>query len=550
MGDWLQIDPEYKQLFTRAGMDDLDALLAGGGERVRHSLHTNVYRVDLPAVGGGRRTFYVKVHRESWPNPRYLLRPSRPLREWRVLRRLRKRGISAARPVAVGERRRRGALLDAVLVTEEVRDGIDLLRFIPTFHQRPHTRQWLRRKRRYLSALARFTRAMHDVGYVSRDFHWRDILVVEGTEAPQFFLIDNPRGLFLPFSALARRLGVRDLATLDRRAPQYFTRTDRLRFLGAYAGTHRLHDCLGLLRRLRERRRPLSLSAQGRGRPAGPLALVREDERWLVFREAARDVLVRLGMLEPAALLGGRFDGEEIGHDGRPYGLGAGDVAPGVWLKRMAWDRLLKDRVGGLLKYGLALGPCGREWQNLLALDALGLGAPRWLAFAQERASGLVRREALVLEVVGEGRPVAEWLQGSVGGAARRAFVRELGRQLARAHAGGFCFREFSRGDLWVRPCQPPGTLTDSDGPPPPAFEPVFVDVCRGRRRRRLRRRDIVRDLARLAASLNGLFSATDALRFFHSYRGRRATPEDKALARAVLSEYQGLVRRKYGQSP
>jgi len=563
VGEWLRIQSQYEELMTRAGLDDLDRLLAGaGGERVRHSLHTNVYRVNVPPAGGSGRAFYVKAHRESWPNPRYLLRPSRPLREWRVLQRLRQRGIPAARPVAVGERRRWGALLDAVLVTEEVDDSIDLARFIPTFHQRPHTRQWLRQKRRYLAALARFTRAMHDAGYVSRDSHWRNILIAEGHEKPQsglrpvrFFLIDNPRGIFLPWPAPARRLGVRDLAALDRRAPQYFTRTDRLRFLKTYVGAERVRACRRLLRRLSERRarqHTSAVPAQEGQRAAGPLTLVRGDGRWLVFREAAREVLVRLGALEPAALLGGQFDGEEIGHDARRtvLRLGAGDAASVVWLKRMAWDRLLRDRVGGLLEYGLALGPCGREWQNLLALDGLGLTAPRWLAFAQERAGGLVRREALVLEAVTDGVPVEEWQPGAAGVRGRRAFARELGRQLALAHGGGFCFREFPRGGLWVRPSETPRTLTGGDGLSAPAFEPVFVDVCRARRRRRLRRQDIVRDLSRLAASLNGLFSATDALRFLQAYRGRRATPEDKALVRAVLAEYQGLVRRKYGQAP
>jgi len=549
LGDWLQIDPEYQVLLSQTGLDNLDTLLAGGGgERVRHSLHTNVHRLESPTGNGRARVFYIKVRRQPWLGLRYLLRPSRALKEWRVLRRLRKRGIPAARPVAVGERRRRGALQDAVLVTEGIPESIDLLHFIPAFHQRPHTKQWARCKRRYLEALAHFTRSMHEAGYVSLDFHWRNVLIVEEPENPQFFLIDNPRGRFLPSSVLACRLGTRDLVALDRRASQYFTRTDRLRFLKAYAGARRLRDCVGLLRRVTRRSRKQGherlTRAQTVTETTGPLGLVRDGCAWLAFRESAREDLAALGALRPTDLLYNHFDGEVLSRHSRRrvQRIAPSGAAVTLYVKRAISDRWLRDHVRGLLESRFAFGPYGREWRNLRVLEAFGLSVPTWLVFAQERAWGFVRREVLVLAEVTDAVPVARWLQGPVTLDQRRAFLRRLGARLARAHAGGFCFRNFSPEDIWVRPAT--SSADSRDQSQEAIVEPVFLDLERGRRRRRLRRRHVVRDLARLAASLGGLFSTTDALRFLQGYVGRRLTSQDKRLARSVLTRYQRLMDR------
>lgn len=555
MGQWLLIEPEYEDLLRKAGLADLDALLrGGGGRRLRHSLRSNVYRVQLPQAEG--RTLYIKSYREPWPRLRYLLRRSRAAKEWRVLRGLAGRGIPAARPVAVGERRRWGALLDAVLVTEEVPGTTDLETYAETFFARPPSRQRLQEKRRAVEALARFTRSMHRAGYLSRDFHWRNILIAADSGQPRFFVIDNPRGLFLPSGRLTRWLAAGDLAALDLPAPHYLTRTDRLRFLKVYAGAARLRDCRGLLERLLRRERPRSrrraaARPSARTAPAGPLRVHRAGRSWLVFREQAEPTLHALGALEPTALLRNNPKGEEVARVGavRTLRLPPTQGRLGLRLKRAEGPRGL----GGWLRrlaergWGLGYGPCGREWRNLRALAALGLGVPRWLAFAQERRWGLPHREALLVEEVAGAKPLRRWLAEGAGPRQRRAFLRELGRGVARAHAGGFAFGGFSPEGIWVRSRS---AGAGADGSPEGGPEPVFVDPAGGRLRRRMRRRDRIRDLARLAHGLDGLFSRTDAMRFFRAYLGRRPTAEDKTLARAVLSGYRKLQKRNAAETP
>jgi hypothetical protein len=207
-------------------------------------------------------------------------------------------------------------------------------------------------------------------------------------------------------------------------------------------------------------------------------------------------------------------------------------------------------------------GPLGREWQNLRALEGLGLTVPRWLAFAQERAWGLVRREVLAVRALPDVEPLERWLERSGVHAwrLRRALAEALGGEIGRAHAGGFCFRKFSVQDVGVRsstsgglsaaPAQVPvvpSPLTLSPGERAgvrgAVVEPVFLRVGAGQRQRRLSRRKRTRDLVSLGACFPGQLRATEMLCFFRGYLGRRLTRGDKELVRGVLARYLKVAR-------
>jgi hypothetical protein len=414
----------------------------------------------------------------------------------------------------------------------------------------------------YLEALAHFTRAMHDAGYVSRDFHWRNILIAETETGPHFAIIDNPRGLLLPCTTLARVLGVGDLAALDRGASAYLRRTDRLRFLRAYAGRP-LRECRRLIERIDHRRKPQVWRREGSSASLGLLApaaevcpatkvppparvprepeaprpaveswrLVREGRCWAAFREGGGERSARPEMLTPEGLLharaensGGRFE---------------------------RWERR------SFLHLYPVHGPCGRHWQNLGALEGLGLTVPRWLAFAQERAWGLPRREVLVLAALDDVEPVERWLERSraqrvPAKRVRRALAEALGREVARAHAGGFCWKRFTLQGLGVRSLAA-GAGTRTDAGEASALEPVFLNVEAGVRRRRLSWRKRAGDLVSLAACFSGQLAGgrlsagaggAEMLSFFRGYLGHKLTSVDKALVREVVGRYLKVGRR------
>jgi heptose I phosphotransferase len=75
---------------------------------------------------------------------------------------------------------------------------------------------------------------------------------------------------------------------------------------------------------------------------------------------------------------------------------------------------------------------------------------------------------------------------------------------------------------------------------------PIHVlDLGRARSHSRLARRWIVKDLAQLNYSADGV-SSSERLRFLKRYLGRRLTRSDRALVRSIVSKSRAIARHSH----
>lgn len=148
-----------------------------------------------------------------------------------------KQGIPSARVVAVGEESFFLKTKRGVLITEGIQNVKDLLDIAKNSHEKLTNTEW----RNYLiSQIADVTAKLHQNRFCHNDLHWRNILVQEDqNNKPRIYLIDCPSGKRLFWPLLHYRI-IKDLATLDKKAPKYLTRTQRLRFFLAYRKTSKL----------------------------------------------------------------------------------------------------------------------------------------------------------------------------------------------------------------------------------------------------------------------------------------------------------------------
>lgn len=176
------------------------------------------YRV-APA---GERPLYVKLFTLASPRAHlsYLARPSKARREAAVARRVAGAGFEVAGPVAVGEERRLGLLLQSVSAVPEA-PGRDLRALLTD----PATSR--DRRRRLLLAFARLARRLHDAGVDQDDFSPNNFMA---TQDDELVLIDFERCSVGP-PLRERRWQM--LAKLARHELGV-SRTDRLRFLRTY----------------------------------------------------------------------------------------------------------------------------------------------------------------------------------------------------------------------------------------------------------------------------------------------------------------------------
>jgi hypothetical protein len=314
----------------------------------------------------------LKVNR--YPVARGLIRlagRSKARRELDLACRLEARGLPVVVPIAAGERRRAGRLIECYLLVPRLEGATDLLRLAGAPDLEPAERHALAR------ALGDLTRRAHAAGFQQDDLAPNNVLVRRGC-VPELRWIDFER------ARLRRRISARRrcwmIAKLDRALPG-LPASEKLRFLHAYAGEDAL-AARAWWRRLRD----------------------------VAPRLAARDA-ARMGRTSTSP--GRRFrplDASEgrgfARRDVSPETLaGAGD-SEGVWCTRAGQTGRRARR---------------RTWARANLLHARGL-APRPLAL-------LVRRDATVLLAERPGarqRPL-----GAVCSPAERAAVERLLAQLS-----------------------------------------------------------------------------------------------------------------------
>lgn len=147
-------------------------------------------------------------------------------------------GLAAARVVAYGEDYFFTKTIRGVLITEGIENVIDLVTIIKNEPQKFADKDW---SNAVLIDLARVVRTLHEHQFCHNDLHWRNVLIQQHSvnDEPKIFLIDCPSGkrLFWPF-LYHRKL--KDLASLDKLAAKYLSRTQRLTFYLEYRQIKRL----------------------------------------------------------------------------------------------------------------------------------------------------------------------------------------------------------------------------------------------------------------------------------------------------------------------
>ncbi len=248
--NFFYIDPAWKALFDRHGVDNLGSLLDWQtGALVERENGSEVWRVSMIDDAGVERALYLKKYfiynskrfRSEFFRGAFFGR-SKARREFGNLERLRDFGIDVTTPVAFGEERILGRLTRCFLMTLEVPEprNLDdvLMKELPAMSAQlaKSCRQSL------ISRLAEAARKMHRNGFVHRGFFFRNILIsgkVSGSAFDRIFVFDTPRGRKWPGWLLGRKPEM-DLATIDSAATAFFRRTERLRFYFEYHDIERL----------------------------------------------------------------------------------------------------------------------------------------------------------------------------------------------------------------------------------------------------------------------------------------------------------------------
>ena len=208
------------------------------GDVITQSGSTEVRRVILGS-GANAETLFIKKYWISRPSQLWsgmfrgtLFGCPKARREFRNLALLRRLGLDAPEPVALGEERKAGWLIRSCLISKSVPSPTPLHEYIRDHLTALAGEARKQTRRTLVENLAAYTRRLHKGHFVHHDYFWRNILL-SGGSLDHFYLIDAHKGrLWNLWSDSQARAS--DLAALDAPAPHFFRRSERLRFFLLY----------------------------------------------------------------------------------------------------------------------------------------------------------------------------------------------------------------------------------------------------------------------------------------------------------------------------
>lgn len=146
---------------------------------------------------------------------------------------LHKMNIPAARVVAYGEESFLLKTCRGILITKGIDNVRDLLDIANNHAHKFQDKDW---RNTIITQIASITNTLHQHRFCHNDLHWRNILIQQSEHncEPKVYLIDCPLGKRWWWPLLYYRK-LKDLASLDKLAPRYLTRTQRLKFYLQYS---------------------------------------------------------------------------------------------------------------------------------------------------------------------------------------------------------------------------------------------------------------------------------------------------------------------------
>ena len=207
---------------------------SAGGKSCKDSHSARVAHVVLTTEYGPLPVIVKQPLARNWLRRlRMLLGASRSRRGWKTGYALLNRDITAARPLAVLERRFGPLVFDSLLITDAIPNSLDLDAHLRKMHAELDTRAWRRHKRNLSALLARQMRLLADRKFVHHDCKAQNLLVADQPQLKLFWIdMDGLRRV--------RRVTMEDeLLALMRLHVSLLdlpgiTRTDRIRFLKDY----------------------------------------------------------------------------------------------------------------------------------------------------------------------------------------------------------------------------------------------------------------------------------------------------------------------------
>jgi tRNA A-37 threonylcarbamoyl transferase component Bud32 len=476
---------------------------------------------------------------------KYFFVPSKALSEWKIMNNFLDRGIPVARPLAYGEKRKGGCLLDSYLFTEALANAESLRDFYDQSLAPYRSPDHRLKKRMVIRKLATLVSSMHAEGFFYRDLHAGNILVVQSDEGTlDLYPVDFHKVWHL--RRIPDFMRIRDLAQLKNSLA--VSPADQLRFLKAYA-----LDAPRCFTHLRKSARRIEKKAEQLWRvhlksrtkrclmKSTEFEVKKDTTQSMYYRKIYSENLLadvlrhyenpssseRITVLketpkEVVSLTTVNHRGEQLK----------------VMIKEARFLRLLNR-----LRYSIFKTRAKRYWIAARGLKVRGVTTPEAIACIEKRSFGLPRQTILLMEFVDQAYELNDYVLKRFSKTLspqevhmKDRFITECALRLRALHEKGIYHADLKSNNILVKE-----QSVDS-------WEFYFIDLDSVAFCRKLSFKERANNLAQINASVADCITLSDRLHFFKSYaQGTALVKESKRYFQRIMEIGSKKNTQPYG---
>jgi tRNA A-37 threonylcarbamoyl transferase component Bud32 len=465
-------------------------------------------------------------------------------KEWRVAQILTKKMVPTFLPLALGKPKRPGLPHRSCLISKSIDGGISLKDYLSHYHSNQSDPTGTA-KRRALTALAHFVKDLHQKGVVHQDFHWGNILVEQGEATTiHFYLMDLHR-IKLKVR-LTDKERIHNLASLNTAFVLTRSKTERWRFLRAYVSGNTRWEQQS--RHFARRIEALSVTMLQKQWLKRDKRYVQENKYATPFMSghyrgfinrlfSGPELLALLHDPDHAFSAPGSItikDSNTTSSCTVPITLGGGNKS--IHMKRYNYQNSLYA-----LKNCFRCSRGKRAWKTAQGLLTRKIPTPLPISFAEQRKGRLLLTSYFIARTIDHALPLSAVLQKGIAAtfphnnSRKNILLPKVAHLVREMHTRGIWHRDLKASNILVQKKVPDGEKL------------YLVDLDSVRIKKRLNRKDKIRDLVRLNASLisTTTVSRTDRLRFLQYYlKTRRSRDRNiQAYWKAIAAQTQKKMK-------
>ena len=505
----------------------MDAVFESNGcEIIRSEPHKRIWKYTK-----NNESFFIKqyVIKSGVDSVKSVLIPSKAKKEWHNGLLLLNKRIPTPEPVAMGERRRLGAVKECYIITRAIPDGITGRERLITLRQSPEGNQ-SSSKCLFLKKLISYVKALHACGFYHGELHAENILV--GKNDGDFYLIDLGRVICREKTPtawkiydLARLLySILDICTPDE---IIMSVNDYVSDVSAVENKKSFHTAVfGQIHGIKQRH---WLGKTKKCLRNNALFKTISHNKYTINMRREWDITALEELLgrHTDSLENRRGNVIKLSHKTAITYLPLSDESGKlVCIKEYRYPSVFKK-----FFYPFFRSPARKAWFAAHGLIAADFLTPSPIALIEEKRTGMIKRSFFITAGVFDCRPCYKYIRDTFGNrekevvfSVKRRFADSLAASFKRLHASAIYHGDLKESNIMVR------ELPDS-------WDFLYIDLDRVYFNKNITRGRKIKNLAQLNASVHNYFTRTDRLRFYKVYAGvQKLGNKDKQIVKAIIA--------------